>query len=269
MFIIWGKVNRPRNLGWVGEYCNKCGEPRAMRLRSIRLYSHLYFIPTSYMGTIGHELKCASCRKKQAADPSRYPNVTRVQDVDLGRLCEETNPLLSEAMQLGFSADDMIACAEAVDPDPASKLVRMLLATHAGLLARDRRFDLQGGMCLLGTLALGILCGVLLGLGSDVLAAVGFGAFAIAVVTTALVVGHEPKRFVRREVEPRIEAQSAELEATREDWETAIDRLAMLDVQLKGWLPRHRLRTLLDRSLPATPEIEAKPARSDEPATAA
>ena len=242
MIFVSGTKTRRKKLGWVADFCTTCQEPTPFKLFSIRRAKHVYYLPTSNQGTVGHETRCSKCKAKHPANPLRYSGASRVAGVNIAVLAEETNPILSGALAAGACVEDLYRTRDTVASDLATEVAAAL---HEGYTAVQRRRE-SGPIDAWTVLA---LFGFVIGFGWTIMAAgnssqptlidtaayILGGVSAIAVLTAA---NTAQFRFAKRTVVPGIQGAISCLHASPEDVRAAATRLKRLDIDVKKMFSR-------------------------------
>jgi hypothetical protein len=75
--IIWGKQYVYSKLGYVGDFCYVCREPRAFELKRVGLAGHVYYVSLTQGDLVGHERRCMTCALVLNATPETYARASK------------------------------------------------------------------------------------------------------------------------------------------------------------------------------------------------
>ena len=75
MFIIWGKKQVTRSLGYAADFCPICRDLRTFEIKRIGIAGHIYHVSLGEGELVGHIRTCAVCDVDLNAKPENYKEI--------------------------------------------------------------------------------------------------------------------------------------------------------------------------------------------------
>lgn len=262
MFVVWGtKIKRAR-LGWVADFCPICRDARPFQLRKVSSVGHLYYISFGSGNLLGYERTCGDCGITLNADAHRYASLTPSTDQDLDSLIAATNPQFAAQNAARLDLEERLE-ARKLTPEERVALIReplVLVSPSVEHRAAQTQFDGQSGLGGLATLALPALILIIASATAGQLPEwAGLTALALAILGglfTLYSLATDSRRFIRREVNPRLLRALRPIEPTLEELESVIQQLRTIKHPIGRRInPRRLFEDLQHSSLTAAHDV--------------
>jgi hypothetical protein len=95
-FVVWGKKQVRRSMGYVADFCPACRDPRPFRVGRVAIASHVFYIPLREERLMAHYRICTDCGVQLKANLETYESISK-RKADFEALCERTNSKLLDA----------------------------------------------------------------------------------------------------------------------------------------------------------------------------
>ena len=96
VLIVWGTKRVEKTLGFVADFCYLCREIREFKVNSVSMVSHVYYLPTGSGKLAGHYRQCTTCACQLNAEPGKYRDFGRKNELNLPRLIQVTYPNIEQ-----------------------------------------------------------------------------------------------------------------------------------------------------------------------------
>lgn len=159
MFIVWGKRVTRKKVGYVADFCPMCRDAQTFLLKEVRVYSHVYYIPTSTSALHGYERTCQGCTLPLSGAPRQYVAAPK-KPAHVDDILARSFPAFDEVYGERLKIEESLRLA----PDSLPVSVRraliqqpfLVLAPLVEARARQTSFDAIATAALLGGLLLAI-----------------------------------------------------------------------------------------------------------------
>jgi hypothetical protein len=240
MFIVWGKKIVYRKLGHVADFCPLCRTPKAMSVRRIGLAGHVYYITAGEGELVGHDRTCSDCKTAFEANPANYASLSK-KPLPLAELKTMTFPDMDEALRERLALEEKLRKTPAfLSSEERYALVRspfLLLSPKVEERFAGTKFDREVGFAMAGALllilAMPALGALVLPEQPELLILGAIAAGAVLVVWQIAVSG---RRFMRREIIPRLDRALKPLRPTRAEVEQVLGEMKQYQHKMAGKL---------------------------------
>ena len=256
MFIVHGTTRKIRSLGWVAEFCPICRRPQTFELIRVGLARHLYFISFGEGKLAGHFGRCAECRTQLVVDESRYKSIARKKPDDFAALAAETMPDLPEKLGDRLKLEQRVAADPAsLEGDLRAKLMMEPFRLLDGMLGEQlqggTKMDAPAGFGCFGTIALAI--GFFVALvklphqWENQVMVSGAIVVGIGILYTLVQMHLVPRRFVRKQIVPRLAKSLAPLRPVDEEIANALLRCKQGGLEIGTYVKAGAVQAALAR----------------------
>ncbi|MGO4382457.1 hypothetical protein AB4Z19_29670 [Pseudoduganella sp. RAF19] len=226
MFSVWGRKVARRPLGFVADYCEICGEPKAFKLTRLDLVGHICYVRFGHGELMGYERTCTTCDTFFEANSAEYAGVSRIS-WPIEALLRKTRPRFEDVMEERRALEKRLGS----DRHPLTQDERMArIKTPFVLLSPivERRFSttrLDMGILLAFAVAAG-LCVAVAGIAEAFVpeATDWLFAFALAIGSGPIIwqFNASSSRYMRKEILPILVKLLAPLRPSQDEVERTL-----------------------------------------------
>jgi len=108
-FLLWGKKETRKQLGYVADFCPICRKVSAFVARELGVASHVYFVSVEKSDVHGEIRECLTCEASFDFDYSRYVELADRPGRTVEHLVEETFPDIGEVFARRLALERQIA----------------------------------------------------------------------------------------------------------------------------------------------------------------
>lgn len=202
MFLIWGRRETKRKLGFVADNCPRCNTVRSVRIDRVGVTSHLFFLSIGAGPLLGFRGECQTCSGAFEVCPMDYAAFEKNKKVTTESLVSTTNPKLlqtRESARAGHARSIQVR-------DPLLRFEASLRDRYL----RGHRLDYVTILAFIASIAAPLAIGWLsrsFNLSGDIKAVfdwLSLGIFLAGLVVSFVLLYGEPKRFFNRQLRPQI-----------------------------------------------------------------
>jgi hypothetical protein len=222
MFLVWGRRQTKRKLGFVAESCPRCKAIRTVRVDRIGMTSHVFFVSIGAGQLLGFRAECRTCSGQFDVCPMDYTGYDKNAKAIPESLIPTTNPKLGAGASARAEQARTIAIRDPLLRFDASLRDRYL---------RGHRIDRITALAFVASIVVPLLIGWLsrsLALSGELKEAVGWlalGVFIVGLVGSFVLLYGEPKRFFERQLRPEIRSALQPLRPEPVELETCVNSL--------------------------------------------
>lgn len=244
MFVFWGTKVTERRLGRRADYCPLCRAFRPFVVDQVETVGHLYYIPLGRRQVIGHVKRCEACGVDLAAELDEALGASRERGLELPDLIARTNPQIEKQWADRLALEQRIKARQLTSEERSQLLMEPFVLLNRGVEARtgEVHLDRWSGLGCLSIVAMVALFFATepeqVGLPWSLAHRAALWGLGGAALLTLLAMSTGSRRFVRREILPRLARALRPLDPTRAEIEQTIGGLKSMN-----WAIARRIRT--------------------------
>jgi hypothetical protein len=216
MIFIWGQKPVLRDIGYVADFCHVCHAVRAFSVQEVGMVWHVYYLPVSKAETAGHQRCCCECGMAYPMELTQYPRVSP-QLLPLEALRDATNPHLAVRLAHAPPEADRQRRIDSALRLQADSVEAYDASTH---LDREVWWSIVASAAFCSLIYAGLLQRAPQNLDTGFII-----AFFLSLGFVAWQLSRTSKRFLRREVLPRLARALAPLQPSESELAPALERL--------------------------------------------
>lgn len=253
VYAAGDKVIRKR-VGYVADYCLFCREIQCHELHRVGQTRHVYFISLGEGTTIGFERRCDQCHNEMPAEADLYQDVAGTKFADVSSLEKETFPAVRDFYAERIADDQRIKRGQRLSSEARSGYILEIFdllnppveARYAA--AHLDKWSVGSALAMIPAFVLlGVFREQVIKTGVDI-GVVLMCLIGLSIAIPLLLVATDGGRFLKRRIYPALVYALAPLDPTKEEIQSALQRLRQFGLKIGRKVSARKLRRLIEEN---------------------